>query len=279
MKTPEITKEWRTFKAVFLRNLKLYTGYKAWVIATVIWPIPLLALNIYTYYAFGTEDYIAQRMQGYGISSFAGMVIIGTIVYLLYNRLLWGTGVSIQSERWMGTIEALFLTPANKMTVLIACGLSSVVEASWWIVSILLLSSLLFGVTPNIVSGVAMAVCLISTVIALISIGVFFAGFFVLTRAADQLAGGLQAPIRFFSGVAFPVTALPQMLQYVSYLIPVTYGISTMRSTILAGGDLGAVWMELISLYVMAAVFLIAGRFCLRVVERQAKRKGTLYQY
>jgi ABC-2 type transport system permease protein len=276
---PDITAEWRTFRAVFLRNLKIYTAYKAWIIATIIWPIPLLALNIYTYYAFGTPEDIAQRLQSYGISSFAGMIIIGTIIYLFYNRLLWGTGFSIQSERWMGTIEVLFLTPANKMTVLIACGISSVVEASWWIVSIFLLSSLIFGVTPNISSWLAVFVCLISTIAALVSIGVFFAGFFVLTRAADNLASGLQAPIRFFSGVAFPVTALPQMLQYISYLIPVTYGISTMRKTILASGNLSAVWFELLCLYIITTIFLIAGQFCLKIVERQAKKKGTLYQY
>lgn len=274
-----IVKEWRTFKAIFLRNFKLYTSYKAWVIATIIWPIPLLALNIYQYKPLGTDTEISTALQNYGISNFAGMIIVGTIVYLLYNRLLWGTGVSIQSERWMGTIEVLFVTPTNKMTILIASGLSSLIEASWWIVSIFLLSWALFGVQPTIASWFAVFISLVSAMAALVSIGVFFAGFFVLTRAADQLASGLQAPIRFFSGVAFPVSALPQMLQYFSYLLPVTYGISAMRNSILAGGDLGTIWLELVSLYIMTAIFLTAGHFTLKVVERQAKKKGTLYLF
>ena len=268
-----ITKDWRTFKAVFLRNLKFYTSYKSWVIATVIWPIPLLALNIYQYMAFGTPEQINEILGpgGYGI------IVVGTVVYLLYNRLLWGTGVSIQSERWMGTIEVLFLTPTNKMIILIASGLSSLIEASWWIFSIFFLGWTIFGVNPNITSWPAVFISIASTMAALVSVGVFFAGFFVLSRAADQLASGLQAPIRFFSGVAFPVSALPQMLQYVSYVIPVTYGIAALRECVLSGGDFGSIWAYIAPLWLMSIIFLILGQITLSVVTRQTKKKGTLY--
>lgn len=271
-----ISKDWRAFKAVFLRNLKLYTSYRTWIIATILWPLPLLALNIYQYMAFGTPAEVSKTLEPYGG---VGMIVVGTIVYLLYNRLLWGTGVSIQSERWMGTIEVLFLTPANKMVILIASGLSSLIEASWWIFSVFFLGWIIFGVQLQITSWPAVFICLISTMAALVSVGVFFAGFFVLTRAADQLASGLQAPIRFFSGVAFPVSALPQMLQYISYLIPVTYGIVALRKCILLGGDLGGVWVDIAPLWLMSAIFLVLGQITLKILERQAKRKGTLYLF
>jgi len=271
-------REWRTFKAVFLRNIKLFTAYKAWIVATVIWPIPLLGVNIYAYSALGTQEKVSEVFMQYGYP-FAGMIVVGTIVYLLYNRLLWGTGISIQHERWMGTIELLFLTPTNKMTILIASGVSSLLEASWWIVCIFFLGGAIFGLQLNMTSVLAVLISLLSTMAALIAVGVFFAGFFVLTRAADQLASGLQAPIRFFSGVAFPVNALPQMLQYISYVLPVTYGILVMRRSVLQGASLGAIWLDLLPLYVMAAIFMVAGHITLKIVERQAKKKGTLYMF
>jgi ABC-2 type transport system permease protein len=271
-----LAKEWRTFTAVFARNMKLFTAYKAWIIATIIWPIPLLALNIYTYSALGTTEDVSTAFETYGYP-FAGSIVVGTIVYLLYNRLLWGTGISIQRERWMGTIEVLFLTPTNKMTILLASGVSSLVEASWWIACIFFLGGAIFGLQPNINSVSAVVISIVSTMAALIAVGVFFAGFFVLTRAADQLASGLQAPIRFFSGVAFPVGALPQMFQYISYLIPVTYGILVLRKAILQGANMTSLWLDLLPLYIVAAIFMIAGYATLRIVERRAKKKGTLY--
>lgn len=256
------------------RNIKLYTAYKAWIIATIIWPLPLLALNIYQYRAFGTEAEISDALAQYGG---LGLIVVGTIVYLLYNRLLWGTGISIQSERWMGTIETLFLTPTNKMIMLLASGLSSLLEASWWILSVFFLGWTIFGVEPNILSWPTVIISILSTMAALLSVGIFFAGFFVLTRAADQLATGLQAPIRFFSGVAFPVTALPQLLQYVSYIIPVTYGILTLRKSILMGESMGTIWLDLMPLWLMTVIFLILGQITLKIVERRAKKNGTLY--
>jgi len=240
----------------------------------------LLAVNIYSYRALGTDASISSIIsRDFGISNFAGMIIIGTIVYLLYNRLLWGAGISLQSERWMGTIEALFVTPANRMTVLFACGVSSLVEGAWWVGCIFATSWMIFGVEPSINSWVAIIAGILSTMVALISVGVFFASFFVLTRAADQMASALQAPIRFFSGVVFPVSALPQLLQFVSYVLPVTYGIQAMRKAVLTGGDLSSISFELASLYVFALVLTVAGYFTLRALERQAKRKGTLYMY
>lgn len=274
-----IIREWRTFKAIFVRNIKLFTAYKAWVIATVIWPIPLLALNILQWGLFGPLGEVSDTLEQSGFPPLAGTIIVGTIVYLLYNRLLWGTGVSIQSERWMGTIEMLFLTPTNKMTVLLASGVSSLVEASWWIVCIFGVSWMLFGVQPSIASWPTVLLCLVSTMVALLAVGVFFGGFFVLTRAADQLASGLQAPIRFFSGVAFPVDVLPQMLQFVSFVIPVTYGILTLRDSILSGGDMSTIWLNIVALYAMAAIFLILAHFTIRAVERRAKKNGTLYMF
>ncbi len=275
-----LAKEWRTFRAVFWRNLKLFTSYSTWIVATLIWPIPLLAVNIYSYKAFGTDATISSIISSdYGISNFAGMIIIGTIVYLLYNRLLWGAGISLQSERWMGTIEALFVTPANRMTVLFASGVSSLVEGAWWIGCIFALSWMIFGVEPSISSWPAIILGVVSTMIALISVGVFFASFFVLTRAADQMAGALQAPIRFFSGVVFPVSALPQLLQFVSYVLPVTYGIQAMRKAVLTGADIASISLEIASLYVFALVLTVAGYFTLGALEKQAKRKGTLYVY
>lgn len=259
--------------------MKLFTAYKAWIIATVIWPIPLLALNIFQWGLFGSLGDISETFEQSGFPPLAGTIIVGTIVYLLYNRLLWGTGVSIQSERWMGTIEVLFMTPTNKMTVLLASGMSSLVQASWWIVCIFAISWMTFGVQPTIASWLTVFLCLLSTMVALLAIGVFFGGFFVLTRAADQLASGLQAPIRFFSGVAFPIGVLPQTLQFISYIIPVTYGILTLRESILSGGYISDVWLNLVALYVMAAVFLILAHFTIKAVEQQAKKKGTLYMF
>ncbi len=271
-------KEWRTFNAVFRRNLRFFTSYSTWLIATIIWPIPLLAMNIYQYLGVASSSSVSTTLsQNYGLT-LSGMIIVGTVVYLLYNRLLWSTGNSLQTERWMGTIDVLFLTPASRLTMLLANGLSSLVEGAWWIVAIFLLNWFIFGIQLTVTSWPAVAITLVSTMIALVAVGVFFASFFILSRAADQMASSLQAPIRFFSGVAFPVAALPQALQFVSLVIPVTFAISALRATLLSGGGIVDILNQLLPLYLFTAVFLFVGYFLLRIVEKRAKKDGSLYQ-
>lgn len=271
-------KEWRTFNAVFRRNLRFFTSYSTWLIATIIWPIPLLAMNIYQYLGVASSRSVSTTLsQNYGLT-LSGMIIVGTVVYLLYNRLLWSTGNSLQTERWMGTIDVLFLTPASRLTMLLANGLSSLVEGAWWIVAIFLLNWFIFGIQLTVTSWPAVAITLVSTMIALVAVGVFFASFFILSRAADQMASSLQAPIRFFSGVAFPVAALPQALQFVSLVIPVTFAISALRATLLSGGGIVDILNQLLPLYLFTAVFLSVGYFLLRIVEKRAKKDGSLYQ-
>src|SRR2546426_4558324 len=184
----------------------------------------------------------------------------------------------LQEERFNGTIESLFLTPANRMTILLASGFSSLLEGAWWIVGVFLLSWVIFGVQPAIADWGAVIIALISTMIALVAVGVFFASFFVLTRAADQLATSLQAPIRYASGVAFPVAALPAVFQLFAYILPVTYGIDALRRTVVQQGTLIELAGTLAPLYLFTAILIVAGHFMLRRVEAQAKRNGSLYK-
>jgi ABC-2 type transport system permease protein len=276
----KLSKEWQIIKAIISRNTKMFVSYKISVLVTILWPLPILALNLYQYLGFGPSETLSKVIsKEYGIVSLSGMIIIGTVIYLLYNRLLWGTGASIQAERWMGTIDVLFLTPASRMSILLGNGLSSLIEGSWWICGVFILSWMIFGIDIALVSLPAVFVTLASTMLALISLGVFFASFFILTRAAEQLAVSFQAPIRYFAGVAFPVSALPQFLQFISYMLPITYGIQALRKTVLAGATILDLLKELSLLYLFAGIFLILGYYLLRVMENKAKRDGSLYHY
>lgn len=245
----------------------------------MIWPIPLLALNIYQYRALGTEQAVSSVLgQKFGMPTLSGVVIVGTLVYLLYNRLLWGTGIAIQWERQIGTIESLFLSPTSRLTVLLGTGMAAVVEASWWIGSIFAISWVIFGFQATVSSLLLFFLVLFSTILALTAVGIFFAGFFVMSRAGSQIATASQAPIRFFSGVAFPVAALPQVLQLIALVIPVTYAIQALRKVSLLSTSLLDISWELGMLYALTAVFLAAGVYLVRLTERKAKTEGTLYE-
>jgi ABC-2 type transport system permease protein len=116
-------------------------------------------------------------------------------------------------------------------------------------------------------------------VFALVALGIFFASFFILTRAADQLATALQSPIRFFTGVATPVAALPSVLQAIAYAVPMTWGINAVRKATLAGGDLTTILPDLLWLFLLTLILIALGYYTVRKLETSAKKKGTLAFY
>jgi len=274
----DLHQESRAFLALFHRDIKLFTTYRVSVIMTILWPLPILALNLYNYEALSSPTQIRVVLGSYGLSDYKAMVIIGTLVYLFYNRLLWGTGRAIQRERRTGTLELLFLTPVNRVTLLIASGLASVIEASWWIGTIFGVSLLFFGFTLTLENLSVFTLVLALTILVIMTMGMFFAGLFVLSRSTDVLTIGLQAPFRFFSGVAFPVQSLPFLLQYVSYALPLTYAIDALRRTI-ATPTPSPISYDILVLCVFALTFAVLARVLISRVERQAKLKGDLYMY
>jgi ABC-2 type transport system permease protein len=77
------------------------------------------------------------------------------------------------------------------------------------------------------------------------------------------------------------VDRLPAWLQTAAKLLPSTQGIIVLRSVILDGKPLGAVWADgsLVLLALHSLVFFVAGWLVYRLCEAVAKRRGALGQY
>jgi ABC-2 type transport system permease protein len=273
--------ELKAFRAVLRRDLKLYWTYKGWVIMSVVNPLCWYFMNLYSYLSFGTVQDASQAITSSSgvVMNSIGFIMIGTIAYLLYRSLLWGAGMSLERERWQGTLEMLFLSPVSRITILIAAGISSMITSSWWLLYILVVGWLLYPFSFAISEWYIVVICFAAVIFALVALGIFFASFFILTRAADQLATALQSPIRFFSGVATPVAALPSVLQAIAYAIPLTWGINAVRKATLTGGDITAVLPDLLGLLLLTVILVVLGYYTVGRLETSAKKKGTLAFY
>jgi ABC-2 type transport system permease protein len=73
-------------------------------------------------------------------------------------------------------------------------------------------------------------------------------------------------PMIFLSGFFFPVQAMPQFLQLVSYAIPLRYYLVVIRALMLKGVGIAAIQSELIALTIFGIV--IMGAASLRFRKR-----------
>ena len=89
----------------------------------------------------------------------------------------------------------------------------------------------------------------------------------------------INAAATLFGGVYFSIEVLPESLQMVSRVLPITYSLDAMRKALLLGSGVEGVARELGFLVVFALVLLPFGVLTFRHALRQARREGTLGQF
>lgn len=91
-----------------------------------------------------------------------------------------------------------------------------------------------------------------------------------------QLGFVAQGMVLVVSGVYYPVSVLPDWMQWLAKVSPATYALDGIRDAILEADGAGAMWDEIWSLLLIGAVTIPLGLEVFRRGERYAKRHGKL---
>jgi ABC-2 type transport system permease protein len=175
--------------------------------------------------------------------------IIGFFAYFFVYIL---TGVSFLRERTGGTLERLMATPVTRGEIVVGYTLGFGLFATIQVV-VLMLWTLgtvhvpAIGPLPafSIGLGVPMAgsPLLAFLVILLVAIGAVSLGIFLSTFARTELQiiqfiPLVISPQFLLSGVLFPVSSLPPVIQPLAAIMPLTYAVDGLRQVFIRGADL-----------------------------------------
>jgi ABC-2 type transport system permease protein len=185
--------------------------------------------------------------------------VIGMILYSLTSIL---TATAIVRERERGTIEQLIVTPIRPGELVLGKIIPYVILAFLNILTVLVLGTLLFKVP---IRGDLTLIMLLSGLFLLSGLGI---GLFASTVANTQQEAMLLVfmtllPAIFLSGFFFPLEAMPEILQWISLVMPLRYYLAIIRSLLLKGVGIKAIQSEVIALAIfgVAIMSLAAARF------------------
>ncbi len=188
--------------------------------------------------------------------------MIGMILQFMTTIL---TSTAVVRERERGTIEQLIVTPikawelvVGKLTPYVIIGFIDTLE-------ILVAGVLIFGVPINGSLPLMLAhsgLFLVST----LGLGLFISTISNTQQEAMMTAMFTMLPTIFLSGFFFPLAAMPPVLQWISYVIPLRYFLIVVRGIILKGVGVEALWPQVIALSIFAVV--IMGSAALRFRKR-----------
>jgi ABC-2 type transport system permease protein len=188
--------------------------------------------------------------------------VIGMILYAITAIL---TASAVVRERERGTIEQLIVTPIRSWELVVGKIMPYTLLGLFDTLEVLLVGHWWFGVP---IRGSMLLIILISIIFLLSGLGV---GLLASTVANTQQEAMLTVwmtllPSIFLSGFFFPLEAMPKVLYYISYAMPLRYYLSIIRVLLLKGVGVESILPDMIALTIFGVV--IMGAAALRFRKR-----------
>ena len=179
--------------------------------------------------------------------------IMGMLLMLVCAMM---TSISIVKEKERGTMEVLLVSPVRPLLVIVAKAVPYLMLAFVILVTILLMARFVLGV-PLV--GSLFWILAISVLYILLALSL---GLLISSIAQTQLVALLLSamvllmPVVMLSGMMFPIESMPDILQWISAVVPPRYYIQAMRKLMIMGVGIAEVKQEALVLLGMTALLL-----------------------
>jgi len=203
------------------------------------------------------------------------------VAFFLYFFVYLLTGVSFLRERTGGTLERLMVTPVTRGEVvggyLLGFGLFATIQVAVllaWSLGTIHVPSI--GPLPAFAVGLGIPIAgsplIAFLVVVLLGLGAVSLGIFLSTFARTELQVIQFIPIVLvpqflLSGVLFPVSSLPAVLQPLVALMPLSYAVDALRQVFIRGAGLD-VWELQRDILVLAGIALLFAFVASRTIRR-----------
>ena len=180
-----------------------------------------------------------------------GLISMSLMTTGIFGAIGWNT-----RNRELGILKKLATTPLSKLEWIVGVVLYELIMAAISTVVILTIGILVFNmkILPNIYS----IFLIVSGAIAFPGIGMVVARFVKESDAADAAANAITFPMMFLSGTFFPLEMMPDFLQQIAKVLPLTYLNNGLRDSMVYGNVASALTNTAIMLGI-GAFFIIVG--------------------
>jgi ABC-2 type transport system permease protein len=249
------------------RNVYLTRRYLLWDLAFMVWTIANTLTIVFIARVADLPPTEENRL--------ATTLLVGAVIWAFLGIIFEFVTETVAWERWEGTIEYTFMAPISRPVHLLGMTTFAVL---YGLVRATILFFAVVGFiglhVPDANFGAALALLAIASV-SFMGIGIMTAVLpLVSPEKGAQLGFVAQGLMLVVSGVYYPVSVMPEWMQWISKVSPATYALRGDRAAIVDGA--GLAWADVWPLLVIATVAIPLGLVIFGAGERYAKRQGKL---
>jgi ABC-2 type transport system permease protein len=218
---------------------------------------------------------------------------------LIIGIFIWYVGINaiavftfiLQEEMQLGTLEQIFLTRTSLTKML--CGrafatflfdsIGGIVLSCTTIIVVNIFSnsiSLSDFIIVN-VSWVGVLLVLVLTMIGIYGFAFILAGLSIVYKRISAITVILNYIFLFFTGITLTGNTLPPVLDIVSKILPITWGITNLQNLVIGHSTIQDLVGSNIFLYLVmnSAIYLTVGLFIFKLMLKVSKKDGSLGHY
>jgi len=208
---------------------------------------------------------------------FTSYLLIGALLWSYLSMLFDVLSETVSWERWEGTIEYTFMSPASRATHLIGTSIYAVTYGLIRTSVMFMVISFFFDLQTGGANYFSALLVLGVASISLVGFGMVAAVMPLLSpEKGQQVTFIFGSMLLLVSGVYYDISVLPGWMQQVARFSPVTYALRGVRSALLDGRSINEQWSAIWPLLIMGVIFVPAGLAIFQAGERFAKRTGRL---
>ncbi len=179
-----------------------------------------------------------------GDFSYFDFIAPGIMAMTVMMSVMTGLPAAISHEREVGTLDGMMVAPINRLSVILGKTLAQMARGILQGTLILVLATLLFGVTVHGNILLVFALLLLG-VFSFVGLGVVLTSFAKEQETAVMMMTTIMFPMMFLSGVFFPIEQMPWFMQAISKVLPLTYVADSLRKVMVLGADIPMLTNEL----------------------------------
>lgn len=265
----------RLYGAFLSRDFRTEVSYRL----SFLISIASIVFTAVTYYFVAAllGDSVRPMLEPYGGDYFA-FALIGVAFASYFTLGLSGFARGLREAQLTGTLEAMLMTPAPLTSIILGSAAWSYAFTTFRVVIYLALG-VLMGMQLAHANYLAALVVLLLAIVSFASLGILAASVIMVTKRGDPITGLFSGFATLVGGVFYPVEVMPDWLQTIAGLLPITYALRAMRLALLQGASWRALGPDLMALALFAALLFPLSLLGFRYAVQRARKEGSLAQY
>src|SRR5262252_5335500 len=263
----------RELSLFFWRDLQIAKSYRSPIVLEAIQALFGTAMFYYIARFVDSPELRQTIPQRGGYFAFA---LVGFVFLDYLNAALDTFDHSLEEARDTGTLEHLLVTQTSLPAILAGSSVYPFAATTVRIAVYIAWGAILFGFPLSSANWFALLIVLIVSLLAFSGLGILSASYLLLFKRGNPAKWLLLGVSSVAGGMLFPISILPNWLQFFARLNPITYALDAMRGALLGSLHVRDLIHPLAILLFFAAILLPISMLCSSAATRGTITTGTL---